>query len=381
MMRPDFGRIRWRLIGANLAVAAAGAIAVAIGVWIAAPRAFEASMTGMGRTDGGASGMGGMMGSDGAVSGGMMDPLVSTAFSDAVAVALVLGLVAAVVVGVVAAVLISTRIARPVTDLAVASQLVAQGDYSQRVPAGSGEIGELAASFNAMAAALEATEQRRRDLIGDVAHELRTPIASVRGYVEGLEAGVFAPGPDVWRVLDEQTARLAHLVDDLSLLWRAESQDLRLVLEELDGPGLLADAIARHQAVAGARAITLAAGVVQPTHVRADQTRIGQVLDNVIGNALRYTPPGGHVVLGLSVVGADAVLSVRDDGPGLTAEQAQRVFERFYRADASRSRDAGGSGLGLTITRFLVEAMGGSVAVTSPGPGRGSTFTIRIPRS
>ena len=116
-----------------------------------------------------------------------------------------------------------------------------------------------------------------------------------------------------------------------------------------------------------------------PAWVRADPVRLAQVLDNLVGIALRYTPAGGHVELGMKPAATDVMIFVRDDGPGLTQEQAARVFERFYRADPSRSRDAGGSGLGLAITRSLVEAMGGSVSVTSEGPGQGATFTVRLP--
>jgi two-component system sensor histidine kinase BaeS len=375
MTRPDFGRLRWRLLAANLVVAAAGAAAVAVGVWLAAPRAFEDAMG-----FGGMMGNGGMLGAGSSGSNGMMDPALRAAFGDAVGTALLLGLVAAVIVAVVVATFLSSRIARPVSELAAASGRVAR-DYSGRVPPATGELGDLATSFNEMAIALEATEQRRRDLIGDVAHELRTPIASVRGYVEGLEAGVIPAGPDAWRVLDEQTARLSHLVDDLSLLWQADSQDLRLHVETLDGPALLADARERHRAVAAERAISLSLGEVAPVSVQGDRTRIGQVLDNLVGNALRYTPAGGHVELGLAGAVRTAVVTVRDDGPGLTPEQAVRVFDRFYRADASRSREAGGSGLGLAITKSLVEAMGGTVEVSSLGPGAGATFAVRLPRA
>lgn len=373
MRAPDPGRLRWRLLASNLAVAAAGVVAVAAGVWLAAPRAFDDAMGHLGAP----AGTGGMMGGP----GGMMDPLLRSAFGEAVGSALLLGLVAAVIVAAAVAVLLATRLARPIADLAAASERVARGDYSGPVPAASGELGELAASFNGMAASLAANEQRRRDLIGDVAHELRTPITSVRGYVEGLAAGVFEPGPDAWRVLDEQTARLEHLVDDLALLWRAESHDLRLDTVALDGPALLASVRERHRVGAVAGAIEVTLGAVAPAQVRADAIRVGQVLDNLVGNALRYTPPGGRVELGLAVDGPEVLLSVRDDGPGLTADQAALVFERFYRADPSRSRDAGGSGLGLAITRSLVEAMGGTIGVDSPGPGRGTAFLVRLPRA
>lgn len=367
MTRPDFGRLRWRLLTANLLVAGAGVVAVVVGIWLAAPSAFENAM-----------GMHGMMG---ASMGGMMDPLLRAAFGDAVGTAVLLGLVGAVIVAVAAAVLVSAHLSRPINDLVTASRRVAQGDYAQPVPPATGELGELAASFNEMAAKLATTEQRRLDLIGDVAHELRTPIASVRGYVEGLEAGVFEPGPDAWRVLDEQTARLARLVDDLATLWRAESHDLRLEFETLDGPTLLTEALERNIPRAAARSIGLSRGPVAPSSVHADRGRLGQALDNLIGNAIRYTPEGGRVEVSLAVDSGSVMISVRDDGPGLTPEQAVNVFERFYRADPSRSRDAGGSGLGLTITKSLVEAMGGTIAVASDGPGRGTTFTVGLLRA
>lgn len=366
MTRPDFGRIRWRLLAANLAVAGAAVVAVTAGVWLAAPSAFESAM-----------GMRGM----GAGMSGMMDPLLRAAFGDAVGTAVLLGLVAAVIVAVVAAVLLSAHLSRPLSDLVSASRRVARGDYARPVPPAGGELGELAASFNDMAAALRDTEQRRLDLIGDVAHELRTPIASVRGYVEGLEAGVFEPGPEAWRVLDEQTERLARLVDDLATLWRAESHDLRLEIETLDGPTLVTEALERNRPLAGARSLDLRIGPAAAVSVRGDRTRLGQALDNLIGNAIRYTPAAGHIDLALSDEGTWATISVGDNGPGLTPEQAAQVFERFYRADPSRSRDAGGSGLGLTITRSLVEAMGGTIVVRSEGLGLGTTFTVRLPRA
>ena len=369
MRGPDFGRLHWRLLAASFVVAAAGIGAVIAAAALTAPRAFEEAM-----------GHAGEMGmSPGMGSTGMMDPLLRTAFGEAVGSALLLGLVAALAVAIMAAALLATWISRPIGDLAAASARVSKGDYSQPVPAAPGELGELAISFNHMARALEANEQRRHDLIGDVAHELRTPITSVRGYVEGLMAGVFEPGPQAWRILDEQTSRLEHLVDDLALLWRAESNDLRLDRVALDGPALLADLRERHRTLAASRSVDLVLGSMRSTTVRADPVRLAQVLDNLVGNALRFTPPGGRVELGLSSHGAAAEITVRDDGPGLAPEQAARVFERFYRGDPSRSREGGGSGLGLAISKSLVEAMGGSIVVASPGAGRGTTFTVRLP--
>ncbi len=373
MNRRELGRLRWRLLAANLAVAAAGVAAAAAGVWLAAPGAFSDAM---GRAGMMGAGSGGMMGGQGAT--GMMDPLLQSAFGDAVGAAIWLGLGAAAIVAVAASVLLSTRLSRPIDELAAASRRVAAGDYSHPVPPADGELGELAASFNAMAAGLAAEERRRRDLIGDVAHELRTPIASVRGYVEGLEAGVFEPGPDAWRVLGAETARLERLVDDLATLWRAESSALQLAVGPVDAAAAVADARARHLAAAAARSITITIDTV-PGQVLADPMRLAQVLDNLVGNAIRYGREGGAVTLALRPERGAGVISVRDDGPGLEPGEAAHVFDRFYRADPSRSRAAGGSGLGLAITKSLVEAMGGAVAVASPGRGLGATFSVRLP--
>ena len=360
----DPGRLRWRLLAGNLLVAAAGAITVAIAVSLAAPLAFEHAM-----------------GSQGAMAGmgTMMSSAVTAAFGDAVGSALVLGVGAATLIAIVVAAIISTWLARPISSLADASREVAGGDYAQRVQPGSGELGDLAASFNHMAASLDATERRRHELIGDVAHELRTPIASLRGYVEGLEEGVFTPGPDAWRVLGDQASRLARLVDDLSDLWRAEARDMVLVPEDLDGPTLIADAIQRHRPAAGARSIELVAEADEPVRLRGDRARVAQVIVNLVGNAIRYTPEHGIVRVRLGPRGDAAQVSVSDTGPGLTQDQLVQVFERFYRVDPSRSRDVGGSGLGLAIAKALSEAMGGRIWATSPGAGRGSTFYLELP--
>jgi two-component system sensor histidine kinase BaeS len=379
MMRLELGRLRWRLLAANLAVAAAGVTAAAVGVWLAAPGAFADAMGRAGMMGGGQGGMMGGTGSIGATASiGAVDPLLRGAFGDAVGTAIWLGLAGAAVVAVAASVVLAAHLSRPIDELAAASRRVAAGDYSRPVPPAAGELGELAASFNAMAAGLAAEEQRRRDLIGDVAHELRTPIASVRGYVEGLSAGVFEAGPDAWRVLDEQTARLERLVGDLATLWQAESSDRQLSITVVDASAALADAQERHRATAAARSITVELDAAA-VRVLADPMRLAQVIDNLVGNALRYGRDGGTVMLRLRAEGRQGVLSVRDDGPGLDPAEAARVFDRFYRADGSRSRAAGGSGLGLAIAKTLVEAMGGAISVASQGHGLGSTFTVRLP--
>ena len=358
----DPASLRWRLLAGNLLVAGAGVAAVAIGVSVYAPGAFDNAM---------GPGMGGM--------GAMMGSTVSSAFNSAIGSALILGVIAAGVVAVVVSIFISSRLTGPISKLATASAEVAAGHYEERVPTGGGELGELAASFNAMAASLEATEQRRTELIGDVAHELRTPISTIAGYLEGLEDGVFAPNTETWRLLGDATGRLSRLVDDLSDLWRAEAHEIQMVPTDLDAAMVAADAVERARTAAAGKAIDLGLGDVRPATIRADRARLAQVLDNLVGNAIRYSPDGGRVRVAFSNSGGRARFTVTDEGPGLTAEQLGRVFERFYRVDPSRSRAVGGSGLGLAIAKALTEAMGGRVWVTSPGPGQGTTFGVDLP--
>ena len=212
-----------------------------------------------------------------------------------------------------------------------------------------------------------------------MAHELRTPIASLRGYVEGLDEGVFLPGPDAWRVLGDQASRLARLVDDLSDLWRAEALDMVLVPEDLDGQMLVEDAVERHRASSVGRSIELTARVERPVRLWADRARVAQVLDNLVGNALRYTLEGGRVRVEIAARGEAVEIAVSDTGPGIAADQLARVFDRLYRVDPSRSRGGGGSGLGLAIARALTGLMGGRIWATSPGPGMGATFTVSLP--
>lgn len=217
--------------------------------------------------------------------------------------------------------------------------------------------------------------------MGDVAHELRTPLATLDGYLEGFQDGVLAPSEPTWRLLRGETARLSHLVDDLQELWRAEARQLPLSLTTVDAGDLLRAVQERFGGRAMERGIELrldlaGAGLL----TRADRERLGQVLDNLTGNAIRYSPDGGVVMLQARRVGDDVVVAVTDQGPGLTAEQCERVFERFYRVDPSRSRALGGSGIGLAIARALTDAMGGRIWAESAGPGHGSTFRVALPK-
>ena len=312
--------------------------------------------------------------------GSQMDAATLDAFRDAIRTALVAGLLVAVVAGVVVALFVSNRIAGPVSRLAIAVRRIAGGHYVERVPVSDvAEIGELATAFNVMTASLEETERRRLQLVGDVAHELRTPLTTLDGYLEGLEDGVIDPSTQTWRLLRGQTARLTRLVADLQDLWRAEAGQLPLQIEVLDARTVVGEVIAQFETSAAARGIALDADLpAVAVPVRADPVRLAQALGNYLSNALRYAPDGSTVHIAVARQAAEVLFSVRDEGPGLTEEQAAHVFERFYRADASRSRAEGGSGIGLAIVHALVEAMEGRVWVESDGPGQGATFGVAL---
>ena len=367
-MRPR-QRLWGRLLLSHMIVIVVASATLFLAVGLVAPSAFDSAM-GHAMT-----GMDGM--SD------MMSGLVQAAFQEAVQTALVVAILVAALAAIAVSAGLSSRISRPIGRLAQASRRIASGRYAERVPVSSGdEIGELAESFNTMADSLEATERRRLQLVGDVAHELRTPLATLDGYLEGLEDGVIKPTQPTWTLLRGETARLSRIVNDLQELWRAEARQLVLKIEPVDVTPLVSAAIERYLAPAAEREIVLrleADPVVPPVSV--DRDRLVQVLDNLLSNAVRYTADGTPVTINIRRAAGEVTVSVVDHGPGLTDEQRERVFERFYRADPSRSRALGGSGIGLAITKALVELMGGRIWAESEGPGNGATFIVALPRA
>jgi signal transduction histidine kinase len=312
--------------------------------------------------------------------GAVMDMATRLAFDDAVRNALLAAGVIAVAASLVVSFAVSGAIARPVTRLVRAARRIAQGHYTERVPeGGTGEIGELAATFNAMSGSLEATEARRVQLVGDVAHELRTPLSTLDGYLEGLQDGVVTPGDETWRLLRTETARLTRLVDDLQELWRAEARQLPLKIETMEASAVAGEVLERFAQQAATRRITLEANVPPGLTLRADRDRLVQILANYLANAIRYSPDGAAVDVRARRMGDTVEVAVVDHGAGLSPEQQARVFERFYRVDRSRSRALGGSGIGLAIARALATAMDGRVGVESSGPGKGSRFSVTLP--
>jgi signal transduction histidine kinase len=312
--------------------------------------------------------------------GQAMDAATLAAFQDAIRTALIAAFAIASIAAVIIALALSSRIATPVTRLVAAARRIAAGHYAERVPTSdAGEIGELAETFNAMAESLEATERRRLELVGDVAHELRTPLATLDGYLEGLEDGVVGADAETWALLRHETGRMTRLVADLSELWRAEVRQLPLSIESVDAGQVAGDVIEQLRPQADLRSLALRTDLPAGLTVKADRDRLAQVVGNYLTNAIRYSPDGSTISLVGRRAAGEIVLAVHDTGPGLTPEQRAHVFERFYRVDPSRSRALGGAGIGLAIVRALADAMGGRAWVESDGPGAGSTFSVALP--
>lgn len=287
------------------------------------------------------------------------------------------GLVAALAIA--GSVLISRRVLRPIRALTGASHRLAAGDLTGRVPvAGRDELAALARSFNQMADSLQRGEERQRRLVADVAHELRTPLANLRGYLEALKDGVVTPDPELFTSLHEEAVLQQRIVDDLQDLALAEAGSMVYHRSRTDLGELLETCRTTHQAVAEAAGVRLAASTSGPVYVDADPDRLRQVLGNLVSNAIRATPDGGAVTLSGSRDGARAVVTVADTGIGIAPEHLPHVFDRFWRADAARGRTTGGSGLGLAIARQIVTDHEGTIEVSSER-GAGTTFTIRLP--
>jgi two-component system sensor histidine kinase BaeS len=273
-------------------------------------------------------------------------------------------------------------IATPLADIMAASDAVAEGDLSVRVPERDpGDFGRLAKSFNRMVEGLERSDQLRRNLAADVAHELRTPLHIIQGNLEGILDDVYKPSEEHIGATLEETRLLARLVDDLRTLSLAEAGQLPMVWEPVDVAELLADVSTSFSGQAEAAGIELRVEIEGNTPtITADIDRLDQILGNLMANALRHTLSGGIVTLRAKSTQDGVRISVCDTGEGISAEDLPYVFDRFWRGDRSRSRASGaGSGLGLAIARQLVQAHGGRIGVESK-PGQGTTFTIELLR-
>lgn len=287
----------------------------------------------------------------------------------------------ALLVALILSLVISQRVVAPVHAMMIASRGIAEGNYDKRVGShGSDELGQLAQSFNQMATELERTEDMRRQLIGDVAHELRTPLTVIKGSMEGLEDGILPASSETYELILHEAERLNHLVDDLQELSRVEAGAYEMNLSSVQISSLTETIKKRLGYQFQEKGISFQSNI--PTNlplIQADEHRIIQVLTNLLTNALYYTPKGGEVRLEASVLDEAVQISVIDNGIGIPPEHLKNIFTRFYRVDKSRSRHAGGSGIGLTITKHLVEAHGGKIWVESEGKDQGSAFIFKLP--
>jgi len=293
---------------------------------------------------------------------------------------LLLGGSLAIAIALILTFVLSRRISSPIGVLAKAARRLGRGDLSQRVQfQGEGEVAALAQAFNSMAADLEHDEQLRRNLVADVAHELRTPLSNIQGYLEAIRDRVMKPNAATIRSLNEEAALLSRLVDELQELSLAEAGELKLVYQAENITTLIKQAVTPWQPKVAAKEIALSLDLPDNLPlVNIDWQRVNQVLHNLLENAVAYTHKGGTINVAATTQGDWVEVCVSDTGEGIPAEDLPNTFERFYRVDKSRARVTGGSGLGLTIAKRLVEAHGGKITVQSK-PGKGSRFSFTLP--
>jgi len=311
-----------------------------------------------------------------------VSPLTSTVVTliRSINIFLLLGALLAVFIALIITFFISRHITSPIRALTNSARILGKGDFSQRVTIRSkDEFGELAQTFNLMASNLEHTEKLRRNMVADVAHELRTPLSNVSGYLEAIRDDVIQPDRATIASLTEEAALLTRLVEDLQELTLADAGELKLVRQPEDIAQLIAQSITVIQPKMDSKGLVIAAEVQDNLPlVNIDYFRISQVLRNLLENAYKHTSGGGKITINAGVENAQLKISVIDTGEGIPVEELPNMFERFYRVDKSRARAGGGSGLGLTIVKRLVEAHGGRVGVHSE-LGKGSTFTFTLP--
>ena len=351
----------FRLLTSYLVVVAAGAITLIVVAWWTAPVFFTRHMAGMG------SGMGMMAG---------LEAELDAAFASSLRQAMSLGVLVSLAVAVLVGGVVTRRILRPLERVRVATRRLAQGNYEERValPAEE-ELRALVVDVNTLAATLEETEQRRLRLIGDLSHELRTPLSAIEGYMEGLVDGVIPAEAETFASVAEEAARLKRLASDLSTLSRIQESSDPPRRVEVDLGALAGAVAARLRPQFDDQQVVLTMDVAA-LPVIGDPDRLTQVLVNLLGNALSHTPAGGRVRVSGRRVEDVVDVEVRDTGKGIDPADMPRIFDRFYRADASIP---GGTGIGLTIARAIARAHGGDVTADSEGPGTGATFTLHLP--
>jgi histidine kinase len=363
-----------KLLVSYLAIIVVGVVVLILASQFVLPTTFNRHMAGMGM-------MNGMMGGQGF---GGSDPMAQlyvdyrASFNEALTYAAL----AAMFVAVALSLYLSRSVIAPVRAMSLATQRIANGHYDERVQVqGEDELAQLAVRFNLMAGKLSGVEAMRRRLIGDVSHELRTPLTAIKGSMEGLMDGVLPATQETYHQIHAEADRLNRLVDDLQELSRVEAKAYELEIRPVDVSSLVRTVTKRLAPRFESKRIALDLDVAPDLpRVLADEDRAVQILTNLTGNALQYTPENGKVTISAKQINHEVQISVWDTGIGIPREHLTHIFDRFYRVDKSRSRQAGGgSGIGLTIARALVEAHGGRMWAESAGEGQGSIFNFTLP--
>ena len=354
-------KFRWRVFYSHIVAIAVVVLVVAISVRSLAVGAISAHMSGM---------------------MSLVTRSMEIAVVDGLTEALLWATVAGVAVAIVASFAVSGWLTSTLGQMAGVARRIAAGEYGQRVSyTADDEVGELARSFNDMAARLEETENVRRELLGTISHELRTPLTNIQGYMEGLIDGVVPEDPETYQLVHREAARLSRLVADIERLSRVEAGAERIVARRLATGMVVGDTVERLRPQFEQKPLSLSIEIAEGVpDVWADEDKLVQILTNVVGNSFQYTPEGGHVTVrvrstnaagaadgerGPSGGGEMVLFEVSDDGMGIPAEDLPHIFERFYRVDKSRSALGGGAGIGLAVAKSLVDQMGGSIGAES----------------
>lgn len=363
MKRPN--SLAMRIMIGQVVVIAVGAATLAATAVFLAPRLFAYHFAQTGETD------------------SHVRDHAQQAFEDSFVLAIAFGVIASIVGAGLLSWLLTRRISEPIEHLAQAAEAVAAGDYNVTIPHDTfaRELDALSNSFDDMAVQLAATETSRRQLLADLAHELRTPAATLEAHIDGMEDGIVAASAENYAVMRQQVARLRRLTNDIRTLTEVEAHALDLHPQPTRVSAIIDDACRAADRRFAAKGVLLTSThCTNDATVDVDPDRIQQVMANLLENALRHTPADGLVSVTCATSSdGSATISVSDNGDGIAPEQLEAVFERFHRGDTARRSDGAGSGLGLTIARGIVNDHGGTLTAVSDGEGYGSQFLLRLP--
>ena len=301
-------------------------------------------------------------------------------FIDRTNLTLVNGALISAIIALLLGIFLSRTLTRPIRELTRATHAISEGDFSQQVTVRSkDELGELAQAFNKMSTELSRSINTRKQMTADIAHELRTPLSLILGHAEAVHDGVLPPSPENFEIIREEATRLEHLVNDLRTLSLADAGELTISLQVIEPERLIHEVAALYQYQTQKKNIALDVDIAPHlSTIEVDPGRMTQVLTNILDNATRHTPIGGHITISAKQLDEDVEIAIQDSGPGVPSENLDQLFERFYRTDSSRQREDGGSGLGLAIAKSIVQAHNGQLSAESEA-GSGLKIKVRLP--